>query len=97
VNGTDGEEIQLQGRVAGFEADRELERLSIRTDHDEILTFDIGGSVPIAAWNRRHLDAQKASGQRLIVTFVDEEGILVATKLKEGRLLVVGGREMGTN
>ena len=73
-----------EGTVADFVADRELERLSVKTEDGEILTFEIGDSIPAVAWNRRHLEAHKSSGQRMIVTFLEERGVLVATKLEEG-------------
>ena len=75
---------KTEGTVADFAADQELERLSIKTAEGEILTFEIGDSVPAVAWNRRHLEAHKSSGQRIIVTYLKERGLLVATKLEEG-------------
>ena len=73
-----------EGKVVGFIADREVERLTIETEEGDLLTFEIGDELPAFLWDRRHLEAHTSSGQRIIVTFSDEEGTLVATKLEEG-------------
>ena len=73
-----------EGKVVDFIADREVERLTIETEEGDLLTFEIGDALPAFIWDRRHLEAHESSGQRIIVTFSDEEGTLVATKLEEG-------------
>ena len=73
-----------EGTVVDFVADRGVERLTIETENGDLLTFEIGDDLPAIVWDRRHLEAHESSGQRIIVTFSDEEGTLVATKLEEG-------------
>ena len=73
-----------EGKVVDFIADRGVERLTIETEEGDLLTFQIGDELPAVIWDRRHLEAHQSSGQRIIVTFLDEEGTLVATKLEEG-------------
>ncbi len=73
-----------EGTVVNFVADREVERLTIETEEGDLLTFQISEELPAFLWDRRHLEAHRSSGQRIIVTFLDKEGILVATKLEEG-------------
>ena len=75
---------KAEGTVVSFVADREVERLTIETEEGDLLTFQIGEGFPAFLWDRRHLEAHQSSGQRIIVTFLDEEGTLVATKLEEG-------------
>ena len=73
-----------EGTVADFVVDGGLERLSIKTKAGEVMTFEIGDAIPAVLWGRRHLDAHERSGQRIIVTFMNVNGVLVATKLEEG-------------
>ena len=73
-----------EGEVVDFVADREVESLTIETDDGQVLTFSIGEDVPAFLWDKRHLNGHQSSGQRLIVTFFEQDGALVATKLEEG-------------
>ncbi len=82
--GEDGAGDTAEGTVVDFVADREVERLTIETEEGDLMTFEIGDELPAFIWDRRHLEAHESSGQRIIVTFSDEEGTLVATKLEEG-------------
>jgi hypothetical protein len=82
--GTTADSTTVEGEVVDFVADREVESLTIETDDGQVLTFSIGEDVPAFLWNKRHLKAHQTSGQRLIVTFFEQGGALVATKLEEG-------------
>ena len=82
--GTTADSTTAEGEVVDFVADREVESLTIETADGQVLTFSIGKDVPAFLWDKRHLNGHQSSGQRLIVTFFEQDGALVATKLEEG-------------
>jgi hypothetical protein len=83
--GEPGTELSVRGVVAGIESEG-LDRIrsfSLRTDGGQILEFDFGNLQNGAAFPPGHLAEHQATGQPVLVFYVQQDGARVAVRIDD--------------